>query len=109
MPFTWHLSWCYSNSTWIERELCVQRAVMADMRTCHGECQLSKRFKALEHRAASEFPAERIESRFEPNVPLEADHLWFPHGPFEVCRPQLVLRPLERSIPAAEPVPWALA
>jgi hypothetical protein len=27
----------------IERELCVQRMVPDDMRTCHGECQLKKR------------------------------------------------------------------
>ena len=52
----------------IARELCVQREVMEDMRTCHGECQLSKRFKALEARAEAGFPAELIEMRQEPAV-----------------------------------------
>ncbi|MBX2974327.1 MAG: hypothetical protein KF797_14615 [Flavobacteriales bacterium] len=93
----------------IERELCVQREVMADMRTCHGECQLSKRFRVLEQKAAKNFPTERIESRFEPKAPLAESHLWLPNGPFEVRRPDLVLLPLERAIPAAEPVPWGRA
>lgn len=52
----------------IERELCVQRDLMEDMRTCHGECQLSKRFKALEAEAEAGFPAERVQVRYEPVV-----------------------------------------
>lgn len=91
----------------IERELCVQREVMAEMRTCHGECQLSKRFRALERSAQEHFPVQRIESRFEPKVPLAADHRWFAHGPFEVFHPDLILQPIERTVPTAEPVPWA--
>ncbi|MCU0320288.1 MAG: hypothetical protein MUE88_09460 [Flavobacteriales bacterium] len=54
----------------IARELCVQRDVVEDMRTCHGECQLSKRLRALEHEANAPFPMERLESRFEPQVPV---------------------------------------
>jgi hypothetical protein len=38
------------------------------MRTCHGECQLTKRFKALEQEAEAGFPAERIQLRYEPVV-----------------------------------------
>jgi len=52
----------------IERELCVQREVVGEMRTCHGECQLSKRFKALEAEAEAGFPAERVQVRYEPVV-----------------------------------------
>ena len=52
----------------IERELCVQRDRMEGMRTCHGECQLSKRFKALEAEAEEGFPAERVQVRYEPIV-----------------------------------------
>jgi hypothetical protein len=55
----------------IERELCVQRELMEDMRTCHGECQLSKRFKALEQEAEAGFPAERIQTRYEPQISVE--------------------------------------
>jgi len=50
----------------IERELCVQREVVGEMRTCHGECQLSKRFRALEEEAETGFPAERVQVRYEP-------------------------------------------
>lgn len=54
----------------IEKELCVQRDVVEAMRTCHGECQLSKRFKALEQRSTAEFPMDRIQVRLEPQVPI---------------------------------------
>lgn len=54
----------------IARELCVQRDVVEAMRTCHGHCQLSKRFKQLEHEAAAGFPVERIQNRFEPVTPI---------------------------------------
>lgn len=56
----------------IERELCVQRDLMEGMRTCHGECQLSKRFKALEAEAEAGFPAERVQVRYEPVVDLQS-------------------------------------
>lgn len=91
----------------IEQELCVQREVMAEMRTCHGECQLSKRFKALERSAEQEFPMKRIDSRFEPQVPLATDHPWIEHGPFEVFHRDVIARPIDRTVPTAEPVPWA--
>ena len=57
----------------IEKELCVQREVVEEMRTCHGECVLSKRFKALEREADQGFPAERM-VRFEPVTDLAVDH-----------------------------------
>lgn len=52
----------------IARELCVQRDLMEDMRSCHGECQLSKRFKALEEESLVGFPSERVQVRYEPVV-----------------------------------------
>lgn len=91
----------------IERALCVQREVVAEMRTCHGECQLSKRFRALEHQASAEFPTERLADRFEPKVPVAQAHTWLPVGPFAVVHPLLVQHPLERAVPTAEPVPWS--
>lgn len=92
---------------YIERELCVQREVIAEMRTCHGECQLSKRFRALEHHAEQEFPMKRIESRFEPLAPVLDEHRWFANEPFFVLRPDRSMGPLDRTVPTAEPVPWA--
>jgi len=52
----------------IERELCVQRDVVETMRTCHGECQLSKRLKALEQEAERGFPVEDLQFREYPMV-----------------------------------------
>jgi hypothetical protein len=54
----------------IARELCIQRELMEGMRSCHGECQLSKRFKALEERSEAGFPAERVQVRYEPVVDI---------------------------------------
>lgn len=96
----------HADRAYIERELCVQREVVEEMRTCHGECQLSKRFRALEHKAGQSFPTERIEHRFEPKVPLGDDHAWFANGPFVVFHPEVVMAPLEQVLATAEPVPW---
>jgi len=52
----------------IAAELCVQRDLMEDMRSCHGECQLTKRFKALEEESQAGFPSERVQVRYEPVV-----------------------------------------
>ncbi len=60
---------------YVERELCVQREVMSDMRTCHGECHLSKQLKALEHESEQGFPAERFQDRFEPVASEVPDQL----------------------------------
>lgn len=54
----------------IARELCVQRGLAEDMRTCHGECQLSKRLNALEQEASKGFPAERLQFREDPMVAI---------------------------------------
>jgi|JI10StandDraft_1071094.scaffolds.fasta_scaffold328530_1 hypothetical protein len=90
----------------IERELCVQREVMAEMRTCHGECQLSKRFRALEQQANDEFPTERIETRFEPKTPIAEDaHVLLPTAAHS-WHPVLVETPLDGDVNTAEPVPW---
>lgn len=61
-----------ARKSYIERELCVQRDVMEDMRTCHGECFLSKRYKALENEAEKGFPSDRL-VRFEPVVEVTGE------------------------------------
>jgi len=71
----------------IEKELCVQRDVVEAMRTCHGECQLSKRFRALESESTQELPVERIQVRLEPQVPVGA------------VQPVLLLPATERNFP----------
>lgn len=91
---------------YIERELCIQREVAAEMRTCHGECQLSKQLRALEQEAEQGFPAERIDFRIEPAVEsvdkgfrfiLSGVQRPFPEWRMEACagHPRL-----------SEPVPW---
>lgn len=56
---------------YIERELCVQREVIAEMRTCHGECHLMKQFAALEQEADAGFPAERLQVREDPTIAFD--------------------------------------
>lgn len=55
----------------IERELCVQRDMVETMRTCHGHCELSKRFRQLEEAAEAGVPVERLKQRLEPITPLD--------------------------------------
>jgi len=69
----------------------VQRDVVESMRTCHGECQLTKRFKALEQEAEAGFPVERIQTRFEPQISIE------------VCSMPVVLVEIDRIFPTLTP------
>jgi hypothetical protein len=90
---------------YIERELCVQRAVMAEMRTCHGECHITKRFKALEREADAGFPGERIQVRHEPVVLLDAAPMMPLRTADELTFPGLDM-PLADGHPGGvEPVP----
>ena len=91
---------------YFERELCVQREVMAEMRTCHGECQLSKRFRALEQQASDEFPMERIETLFDPKTPIPEELNVMAPSAGRTHPPVLVEFPLDREVYTAEPVPW---
>jgi hypothetical protein len=90
----------------IARELCVQRDVVEDMRTCHGECQLSKRLRALEQEANAPFPMERLESRFEPQAPVRDALRFSPPTPqprrYAPCEAPV----LSRALPVDELVPW---
>ncbi|MBK9176496.1 MAG: hypothetical protein IPM46_09185 [Flavobacteriales bacterium] len=92
---------------YIERELCVQRDVVESMRTCHGECQLSKRFKTLEQEAAKGFPAERLEFRSDPMVDGSAN----PQCPIAPDADRFFMEPLAAldagHAGSLEPVPWA--
>lgn len=91
----------------IARELCVQRDVVEDMRTCHGECQLSKRFRAMERQADAPFPMERVEIRFEPQVPLDSAVLLVPPSATDRDLPAYAATVLHRALPVPDGVPWA--
>lgn len=90
----------------IARELCVQRDLMADMRTCHGECQLSKRFKALEEQADAGFPSERVPVRYEPVVDVAERAAHFVRSAEERCLPAPVYSLSEGHTDLMDPVPW---
>jgi hypothetical protein len=89
----------------IERELCVQRDMVEAMRTCHGECQLTKRFRALEQEADAGFPVERIQVRFEPQIPLGGISHRVILTAFDRRFPALDEAPLGRTLTRDEPVP----
>lgn len=91
----------------IASELCVQRDRMEGMRDCHGECQLTKRFKALEQESEAGFPSERIEHRWEPvfTEPLADDAT--ATGGRQVTMGWLVARTLDGVPVNPDPVPWA--
>lgn len=92
---------------YIERELCVQRAVASDMRTCHGECHLAKQLRALEQESQESFPGSRIDFRIEPAVqpPLAARDIRLPSEP--LAYPRLTAILADGFTEALDPVPWA--
>lgn len=91
---------------YIERELCVQREQMEGMRTCHGECHLSKKFRALEQEAEAGFPTDRLEIRHEPMVPHRVSVPTFVRVPVLHDFPTWVSPISQGHTAVAEPVPW---
>lgn len=90
----------------IARELCVQRLVPDEMRTCHGHCYLSKKLKEVDARerdlpdvlrsvklddALAQRTAWRVCLDVDTGVPL-----W----------PSLAEDELPGHVPVSEPVPW---
>jgi hypothetical protein len=91
---------------YIERELCVQREVAEDMRTCHGQCHLSKQLRSLEHEAAQGFPAERIDFRTEPAVDHEGTPVLITSRGEQRCFARADERLLSGFRVQCDPVPW---
>lgn len=92
----------------IEKELCVQRDVVEAMRTCHGECQLSKRFQALEQESTAEFPVDRISVRLEPEVPIANEIRTILSGPTQRSFPIFSDELCEGHPVPSEHVPWSV-
>lgn len=90
----------------IARELCVQRELMEGMRTCHGECQLSKRLMALEEEAEAGFPADRVKVRLEPVVDFLPAAKMSITAYAELAPSCFAYRLLAGHGHIAEPVPW---
>jgi hypothetical protein len=91
---------------YIERELCVQRDVMEGMRTCHGECQLSKKFRALEEQADASFPAERLQIRTEPMMPFELANRDLLRASSPLFFRAVFVGTSAGHLEVCEPVPW---
>lgn len=91
----------------IARELCVQRDVVDTMRTCHGHCQLSKRFKQLEREAGSDFPAERIQNRWEPVAPISGLVPLVEPSSQPRSFPRYCAMPISQPAERVDHVPWA--
>ncbi len=91
---------------YIERELCVQRNVMEDMRTCHGECHLSKKFKALEEEAQQGFPYDGLEVRQDPIIEHAILPLFRIRTGEERTFPSMVTHRLFGHPTGSDPVPW---
>lgn len=91
--------------TYIERELCVQREVAADMRTCHGECHLAKQLKALEQESQESFPGSRLDLRTEPAVEPSVERAGLTPTVTSLCFPVLEPALADGFIAALDPVP----
>lgn len=90
----------------IEQELCVQRMVPDDLRTCHGECQLSKRLKNVDQREAN-LPNELKAVHLDEMLPEEGqEHLLLPAELAVPTWGALVEKELEGHPHALAPVPW---
>ncbi|HMN06502.1 MAG TPA: hypothetical protein PKD45_12315 [Flavobacteriales bacterium] len=90
----------------IARELCVQRMVPEDLRTCHGECQLSKRLAALddqERKLPEMINAFRIDNMIADGGSPE---LAAPEEEAEPAWPQTADGTLQGHVLTMVPVPW---
>lgn len=91
----------------IERELCVQRMVPGEQRTCHGECQLMKRLAHSDERG-HDIP-EVIRSLRLENFIAEDEGLHVQVPSSEMRLPAwgtLLEEPLDGHLECAAPVPW---
>lgn len=90
----------------IEQELCVQRMVPDDLRTCHGECQLSRRLKNVDQREAN-LPNELKAVHLDQMLPVPDLEDPFLSPQLEnPRRGALVERELEGHPRVPAPVPW---
>ena len=90
----------------IARELCMQRMVPGDMRTCHGECQLKKRLERNDEQE-KQVPAElRVLRMGEMTAGVVALTLKVPTNGTDQLWPELEELPLGGHTRPLSPVPW---
>ena len=90
----------------IAQELCVQRLVPDDMRTCHGDCYLSKKLKDVDARER-DLPVAFRALKLDDATPQQATLVTFfsrvATGP---AWPDAEHDLLPGCVPVSEPVPW---
>ena len=90
----------------IANELCVQRLVPDDMRTCHGGCYLSRKLKDVDARER-DLPVAFRALKLDDAIPQQTDLLTIfsavTTGP---AWPGAEHGLLPGCVPVSEPVPW---
>ena len=90
----------------IAHELCVQRLVPDDMRTCHGDCYLSKRLKDVDARER-DLPVALRALKLDDAIPHNVSLLVRPVvAAFRAVRWNADGATSPGCVPVSEPVPW---
>lgn len=90
----------------IAHELCVQRLVPDEMRTCHGHCYLSQKLKEVDTRER-ELPGTLRALKLDDAIPVRTGFQSGVVGPTPVVLPpDAGGTTLTGCVPVSEPVPW---
>ena len=90
----------------IAKELCVQRLVPDDMRTCHGDCYLSKKLKDVDARER-DLPGTLRALKLDDALPQQSTlRTVFAIAVTGPAWPEMKHGLLPGSVPVSEPVPW---
>lgn len=90
----------------IAQELCVQRLVPDEMRTCHGHCYLSKKLREVDARER-DLPDVLRSVKLDDAVPQRTALCVSPAlYSRALLRPTLTEDELSGHVPVSEPVPW---
>ena len=90
----------------IIRELCVQRLVPEEMRTCHGHCYLSQKLREVDTRER-DLPIALRALKLDDAIPTRAGLQLTVVGPSPtVLPPDQGGTTLTGCVPVSEPVPW---
>lgn len=90
----------------IAKELCVQRLVPDDMRTCHGDCYLSQKLKDVDARERDlpvAFRALKLDDAIQQQTTVRTIFSLTVTGPAWLDREHALLH---GCVPVSEPVPW---
>lgn len=90
----------------IARELCVQRLVPDEMRTCHGHCYLSKKLKEVDERER-DLPGALRALKLDDAIPQQTTLSMFrQHDADRTIWARMRGTELSGHVLVSEPVPW---